>query len=646
MARFVIDSTSNSTFIPSSYDSTNSVVRSASNTNNGLKDTSSTANYAIFYLVKGSEVISHVYYDFDCSSIPQNAIINSVSCKFRAGAYSNTTTTQKNNYGNIAIGTTLVGTQQAFTTDVNTVKTINPNHNFTRSELDNIKIYLTSQRGTNSSYYDSTSVNFKFYGAELLVNYSVGHYEYDVTVSTLTDVVTVPQSVYYVSAGSGQNIDVQISDISKIIAEDNNNDITSQLTLVSNSTYRYTLTNVNADHNIVFSKPTIDIDDEDPQYNYYTVSISSINAITTPNNGFYRYQEGSAQTITIIPSDPQLTLALDNGVDITSQLIQGAPLWTAEYTTSKPSGASYTFIKNASDWYENENSARNTYAITRISLNLDIECLVSIKYYGSIQSTREYVLISQLDQTLANSVSNDSGTKINVSSINTSSTNPSIVTYANVQGQHTIDFKVSRQNQATSTTVTHKVYFQVEITPLDPIYEYTYTLSNIQEDHSLIFVYGDVQYYIINSSTNDNLKLFPTGDWVCLPNETYKLTVIPENTSQTVLVTDNNTDVSQYVQRYEFTESGITDVNYVYKIFNVNENHTLTISASTAPSAEKNAYIKKNGNYAQVTSFNKKEGNSWVAKTINKIYWKISGNWVEATNTLTSGRTDSRTIQI
>jgi len=37
-------------------------------------------------------------------------------------------------------------------------------------------------------------------------------------------------------------------------------------------------------------------------------------------NGTTRIIEGSNQTITIYPSDPQLTLALDNGVDITSQL--------------------------------------------------------------------------------------------------------------------------------------------------------------------------------------------------------------------------------------------------------------------------------------------------------------------------------------
>lgn len=633
MSRFVIDSTTNSTFIPSSYDSTNSVVRTTGNVNNGLKNTSSTANYATFYLVTGSEVISHVYYNFDCSSIPQNAEINSVSCKFRAGAYSNTTTTQKNNYGNIAIGTTLVGTQQAFTTDVNTVKTVNSNHDFTRSELDNIKIYLTSQRGTNSSYYNSTSVNFKFYGAELVVNYSTGHMEYDVAVSTLTDIVTVSQSIYYVSENSSQNIDVQISDISKIIVEDNHNDVTSQLTLVSGSTYRYTLTNVNGDHNIVFSKLVIDIDDEDPNYEYHTISISSVNAQTTPNNGFYRYQEGSTQTITITPSDSQLTLALDNGVDISSQLVQGAPSWTAEYTVSKPSGASYTFTKNASDWYENENSARNTYAIARINLNLDIECLVTIRYYGSIQSTREYVLISQLDQTLANSVSNDSGTKVNVSSINTSSSNPNTVSYTNVQGQHTIDFKVSRQNQATSTSVTHKVYFQVEITPLDPIYEYTYTLSNIQTDHSLIFVFGDVQYYIINSSTSDNLKLFPTGDWVCLPSETYKITVIPDNLSQTVSITDNNTDVTQYVQRYELTEDGVTSVNYVYKIFNVAANHTLTISAVNVVSGI-STFVKKSGSFVEASKVYVKTSDTWVEKTISGVFWKTAGEWDETDSSM------------
>jgi hypothetical protein len=60
--------------------------------------------------------------------------------------------------------------------------------------------------------------------------------------------------------------------------------------------------------------------EEDPEYTYHSLTISSINATTDPANGTTRVIEGSNQTITIYPSDPQLTLALDNGIDITSQL--------------------------------------------------------------------------------------------------------------------------------------------------------------------------------------------------------------------------------------------------------------------------------------------------------------------------------------
>ena len=78
------------TFIPSSFDSTNSVynttagdsgngVYSTNYINNGLTDHTSSTRCAL-YSVQGSGSQSYMYYNFDCSSIPQNVTINSVSC--------------------------------------------------------------------------------------------------------------------------------------------------------------------------------------------------------------------------------------------------------------------------------------------------------------------------------------------------------------------------------------------------------------------------------------------------------------------------------------------------------------------------------------------------------------------------------------
>ena len=629
MARFVVDQTLNGSFIPSAYDSVNTEVNSAGNTQNGLRGTGTTTPYAVFYLVKGANAHTWVYYDFDCSSIPSDAVINSVSCKYRANAYSNTTGIMNSNYGQLSIGTEKVGTSAAtFTTDVNTVRSITvSNHDFTREELDSIKLCLHSQRGTTASYTGSTSVNFKFYGAELVVNYSTGHYEYDVTVSTHTSAVTASTPVYSVTSGGSVNVEIQISNLSSVIAEDNYADITNSLTLVNGNTYRYTITGVNEDHNIVFDNGTINFPDENPNYNYYTVSVSSINAETTPS-GTNRYQESTTQDIVIDPIDHTLVLAKDNGVDISSSIVPYQNIKNVSYSISNP-GATHSFTLS-NGWYGTStitNSTNNTSAFARITFNLDVSCIITIQYYGQPASANDYIKISHVDTNLATYTGDTSANvRINTSSSAYTASNPASVVYNDVAaGTHTIDFKLQR-GSSTSTSVSHKAYFRVEITPLEPITNYKYTLSNIRENHSIILVYGSANYHIISATASGNPILVPFGDYVCNDGENYKLVIIPSGTSQTATVTDNNTDVTQYVQRYETTENGITTVNFVYKLFNVNADHNISVTmGNSQPSSM--FHIKQNRNWISVSKAYKKESGSWVEQSdltsvfnTNKIY--------------------------
>jgi hypothetical protein len=71
--------------------------------------------------------------------------------------------------------------------------------------------------------------------------------------------------------------------------------------------------------------------------------------------------------------------------------------------------------------------------------------------------------------------------------------------------------------------------------------DYTYTLTNIQQKHSLIFVFGNVNYYFINSS-GSNCKLYPDGQLVKLEGDSYHLTIIPDNNNATITLLDNNSD--------------------------------------------------------------------------------------------------------
>ena len=81
------------TGIPSSFDDTNSVYDTSEGDNgvynnnyisNGLTNHTSTTRAAI-YATKGSNADTYIYYNFDCSSIPSNATITSVSCQVKAG---------------------------------------------------------------------------------------------------------------------------------------------------------------------------------------------------------------------------------------------------------------------------------------------------------------------------------------------------------------------------------------------------------------------------------------------------------------------------------------------------------------------------------------------------------------------------------
>ena len=124
---------------------------------------------------------------------------------------------------------------------------------------------------------------------------------------------------------------------------------------------------------------------------------------------------------------------------------------------------------------------------------------------------------------------------------------------------------------------------------------YTYTLSNIDEAHSLIFIFGDVTYYFVNSS-GTNVKLFPSGSMVQLPGDYYTLVIIPDDYSSKITVMDNNIDVTSQIQKKEeeVTKDGntYTVINYIYKLSNIQATHDIIVHCST----DRSLYVKINSN--------------------------------------------------
>jgi len=354
-----------------------------------------------------------------------------------------------------------------------------------------------------------------------------------------------------------------------------------------------------------------DIPSEDPTETYRSITISSINATTDPANGTVRVVEGTDQTITIYPTDPELTLALDNGVDITDRL-GGSGLPSNTYEIEARSGASYGFALNESDYYESQNQGvGSSAAVCRVSFNCETESLVTIKYIvytSSSESKYDYCLFGNIDSALSTSSSKDSS--VYHDGQNESSANEKTLTYTIPSGSHFIDIKYRKDSSYDEGN--DSLQFKIDsIQSTTGGGEYTYTLTNINQKHSLTFVFGHVDYYFINSSGGNGCRVFPDGQQVKLAGDSYSITIVPDNINDTVVLFDNEIDCSSELIRTQTTDkSGAAVVVYTYELSAINTEHRIVAGCSTSSSK---IYIRQN--------------NSW--HQYSKIYVKIDGQWVE-----------------
>jgi hypothetical protein len=193
----------------------------------------------------------------------------------------------------------------------------------------------------------------------------------------------------------------------------------------------------------------------------------------------------------------------------------------------------------------------------------------------------------------------------NTSAYNTASAQT--ITYTVPAGTHYIDIKYGKDDasDANNDSLQWKV---LNIEPTSGGGTYTYTLSNISQSHSLIFVFGNVNYYFITSSCSGGARLYPDGQVVKLQGDPYALTIVPDNTAATVTVRDNNVDVSSSLGYEEGEDKhGNLVVNYLYNLSNISAAHTITVNCAVAVDK---IYIKMNG--------------SWVE--FQKVYKKINGS--------------------
>lgn len=770
----IITRTESKTFNPSSYDSGTFTTSSSYPTSNGLTDTSSTT-YARFTVSTTSQ---YCIYNIDVTNIPSGATINSVTCSIKAYATSTNISTRT---VQLYSGSTAKGSAYTLPTSNQTFNLTTGS--WTLSELQNCKLRFNGQRsnsgGGGSNYY------IRFYGANLIVNYSYQDVVYEVTATSSVQDSTISPGYSEVSNGDSLEFRIDTNDISEIIVTDNDVDVTDQLiekiiypntsintnlgnyTLVSgsfngsgasyfqgivgngvdaskttsnyysggsgviavftynmnftlpsnaiitkvycevnghaestsnsneymcvqlrsgdteltdelnfksvgtsNSTqtlepetlptvsqlsnlvlycrlgyyggaingatcyveyhlptdtptiyYTYELNNITEDHIIQITEAGPFIPpEEDPDKTYYPITISSINATTTPGKGTIRVESGTNETITIEPSEIQVTLILDNGVDVSDQLVSHSS-GTPSYTVGSVSGASYGFALNNDGYYESQNQGQSqSVAVTKVNLNLPVRCLVTFTYINYAEATYDYGMFGNIDIELdtvnheegVNGVNNATNLKLLLSSESDNSANERTLTYEVPAGQHFIEAKFSKDQYTNDGN--DSLQFKVSIEALEPLTTYTYTLTNIQQSHNLIFVFGNVTYYFVTSS-GDNIKLYPNGQYVVLDQGDYKLTIIPDSIGATITVTDNNADVtSQLITESYEDKSGNTVTNYIYNLNSVSTNHAINVTSSSG-----GLYLKISGNWIKAQKIYKKDSGIWREVSLESL---------------------------
>lgn len=189
------------------------------------------------------------------------------------------------------------------------------------------------------------------------------------------------------------------------------------------------------------------------------------------------------------------------------------------------------------------------------------------------------------------------------------------ISYTVPAGQHFIDVKYGKDDATDSNNdnLQWKV-LSVEATGVSG--NYTYTLSNITQSHSLVFVFGDVDYYFI-TSTGSNCRVFPDGQTVKLEGDSYRLNIVPNNINDTITITDNGVDrTSQLVMEEGVDKDDNPVVSYLYQLSNIQAAHTLLIIGVSQNEA---LYVKLSGTWTSVSKIYRKENDSWVEKPITYL---------------------------
>ena len=246
---------------------------------------------------------------------------------------------------------------------------------------------------------------------------------------------------------------------------------------------------------------------------YHNITITGDNVTPT---GTQSILEG--EDLKIRCSDTEKPTVTDNGVDVTSQVVQETDTG-ASYDVTNIS-TTYGFAVNGSGYYESNNQGHSSSAaVCRIDFDVPVEATITFSVINYAESTYDYGLLSNIDTSLSTSASADSS-GVYWSGQNNNSSSVQTVTYTMAAGEHYIYAKYFKDNYTDDNNDSFQ--FKIAITlnePFTPGTYWVYTLSNITTDHTVVFSSGSVALPIRvkdNGTWKTATKVFvkQNGSWV------------------------------------------------------------------------------------------------------------------------------------
>lgn len=213
-----------------SFDSTNSsFYQQASGypPENGIGD--GTGTYAGFHLTRGSGAVTHIYYNFDCSSIPDDATITSVTCSERASMSTASTNYVSQATLQLCAGTTTKGSATSILKTTAQYFDIDGGSNWTVAEIKTCKLHGYAKRGSKQQ---NSQYTMRLFGGVLTVEYTIAGMAYTITASSTIDGENVTPASQELYAGKTGIVKVNTSDLTNKILTDNNTNVTSSLVYI------------------------------------------------------------------------------------------------------------------------------------------------------------------------------------------------------------------------------------------------------------------------------------------------------------------------------------------------------------------------------------------------------------------------------